>query len=90
MVLGSLSSHVTKVGVDPTNLGRWSWMMVEGANGHRTRIVVAYQPSSHNLNKPTRLLTVYRQQANFFLNSQKDKTCPRKLFWDHLISALAT
>jgi hypothetical protein len=24
MILGSLSSHVTKVGVDPTNLGRWS------------------------------------------------------------------
>jgi hypothetical protein len=65
-------------------------MIAEGANGHRTRIIVAYQPSSHKLDIPSKLLTVYRKQAKFLRKTQKDKTCPRKLFRDQLISALAT
>ena len=39
-----LSTLVTDKGKDPTGLGRWCWMKVEGYGGHTTRIVTAYQP----------------------------------------------
>jgi hypothetical protein len=38
-----LSEYVTTTGVDPTGLGRWSWVQV-GSGQHRTRIMTAYQP----------------------------------------------
>jgi hypothetical protein len=36
-----LSGYVMATGVDPTGLGRWSWVQV-GSGQHRTRIVTAY------------------------------------------------
>ena len=38
-----LAGYVTATGVDPTSLGRWSWVQV-GSGEHRTRIVTVYQP----------------------------------------------
>ena len=31
-------------GKDPTNLGRWTWIKLQGRQGHITRIVCAYRP----------------------------------------------
>ena len=38
----TLGGYIKCTGKDYRNLGRWSWMQVEGEAGHRTRIVQAY------------------------------------------------
>ena len=90
MIFGELAKHVKDVGKDLTGLGRWSWVLLEGANSHRTRIVTAYQPSLHKLDTLDHMQTVYRQHANYFRTNHGDRTCPRKLFRDQLIAQLAT
>ena len=89
MIFGDLAQHVTDVGKDLTGLGRWSWMLLEGANNHHTRIMVAYQPSSHKINTLEHMHTVYRQHANYFRTTHGDRTCPRKLFWNKRITQLS-
>jgi hypothetical protein len=39
---GQLASKVTDVGSN--DLGRWSWMLFNGRDGQKVKIVVAYQP----------------------------------------------
>ena len=90
MVFGELAKHVKDVGKDLTGLGRWSWVLLEGANSHRTRIMTAYRPSLHKLDTLDHMQTVYRQHANYFRTNHGDRTCPRKLFRDQLIAQLAT
>ena len=34
MIFGELAKHVKDVGKDLTGLGRWSWVLLEGANSH--------------------------------------------------------
>ncbi len=71
-------------GKDPTGLGRWTVMSLEG-DGVRTRIVCGYNPCGNNeLNSGTS----YQQQKWFFIMMQKDLTCPRKRYHDDLISQL--
>ena len=58
LAFGQLASVVKNVGVDDTGLGRWSWMLCQGRDGHKVRIVVAYQPCP---SKATQLGTVWQQ-----------------------------
>jgi hypothetical protein len=58
LVFGLLSSKVTDVGDD--KLGRWSWMLVKGWDGHKAHIVVAYQPCWV---KDTQVGMVYQQEC---------------------------
>ena len=39
-----LSSYVKDCDTDYTGLGRWSWYLLEGEPGHRTRVITAYAP----------------------------------------------
>jgi hypothetical protein len=71
-------------GKDPTGLGRWTFMTLEGDSFH-SQIVCRYNPCGNNkLNSGTS----YQQQERFFVTAQKDLTCPRKHFQDDLISQL--
>jgi hypothetical protein len=36
--------YIKKVGWDKAGLGRWSWILMGGTNGHNTRIITAYNP----------------------------------------------
>ncbi len=56
LAFGQLASKVHDVGSD--NLGRWSWMLFQGRDGHKVWVVVAYQPCS---SKDTQIGTVYQQ-----------------------------
>jgi hypothetical protein len=56
LAFGLLASKVIEVGSD--DLGRWSWMIFLGKDGHKVRIVVAYQPVP---SKATQIGSVYQQ-----------------------------
>ena len=49
---------------DPTGLGRWSWLMFEGRNKHRTRVISAYNPCKSKGQE-----TVYMQHSRYFHNN---------------------
>jgi len=87
MVFGQLASTIRDVGSDPTGLGRWAWMFAQGRDGHKVRIIVAYQPC---VSKLSQLGTVHTQHRRY-LNShgRKDET-PRSAFRKDLIIALLT
>ena len=89
-----LSSFIIDTGTDPTNLGRWSWILV-GAGGHRTRIVSAYQPNK--IQKQSRLVTangkmvgrgtVAAQHQRYFM-SKGNLNDPRDIFKAQLLLQL--
>jgi hypothetical protein len=56
LAFGQLASKVHDMGGD--DLGRWSWMLFRGRDGHKVRVVVAYQPCPL---KDTQIGTVYQQ-----------------------------
>ena len=39
-----LAHRIIDRGYDPTNLGRWAWIRIQGKEGHTTRIATAYRP----------------------------------------------
>ena len=54
----ALAHRIIKTGSDPTNLGRWTWICIQGKEGHNVRIAMAYRPwESPGAN------TVFHQQA---------------------------
>jgi hypothetical protein len=77
------SDH-NKSGKDPTRLGRWMVMTLQGA-GVRSQVVCGYNPCGNNkLNSGT----TYQQQKRFFITARKNLTCPRKKFNDDLTGQL--
>lgn len=72
-------------GRDPSGLGRWVVMTLQGSNGIRTRIVCGYNPCYNN--KPNSR-TVYQQHRRHFILREKDDTCPRKRFRQDLVAQL--
>ena len=73
---GKLATRVSEMGKDETGLGRWSWMLCKGLNGHTVCIIMAYNP---NQSTRTKTKTIYRQHQSYF-ESHSDFTCPRKAF----------
>jgi hypothetical protein len=45
MAMGCFSAEVVELGVNLSGLGHWCWFKV-GSGNKKTRIVMAYQPSS--------------------------------------------
>ncbi len=41
-VFGDTTGYISKMGKDPHGLGRWCWTLYSRSNGHRTRVLVAY------------------------------------------------
>ena len=82
---GDATGYIQKVGKDEEGLGRWSWILFGGSDGHMTRLITAYNPcKSGRANSGT----LYQQQRRYFIMKKKDLTCPRTLFRRHLISAI--
>jgi hypothetical protein len=79
---GDATGYIKKVGRDDKGLGRWSWILLGGAEGHNTRIITAYNPCK---NKNVNSRTSYQQQRRYFITKKKDLTCPLILFRKHLI-----
>jgi hypothetical protein len=74
------------VGKDEEGLGRWSWILLGGSDGHTTRLITAYNPcKSGKANSGTS----YQQQRRHFILRKQDLTCPRLLFRRHLTAAIA-
>ena len=72
-------------GKDDKGLGRWCYMKFCVSEVIKTRVVCGYNPCYNNkkeLNKS------YQQLRRFFITKQKNRTCPRKCFWEYLIPQL--
>ena len=73
---GKLDTQVSEMGKDETGLGRWSWMLCKGLDGHAVCIITAYNP---NQSTHTKTKTVYCQHQSYF-ESSGNFTCLRKAF----------
>ncbi len=83
---GDTTGYIRKVGKDKEGLGRWSWILFGGSEGHTTRLITAYNPcKSGRVNSGTS----YQQQRRYFIMNKKDLTCPQMLFRRHLTAAIA-
>ena len=60
-------------------------MVLQGADGIRTRMVCGYNPC-HSTKKETR--SSYLQQRRYFIMKEKDHTCPRTRFKNDLLAQL--
>ena len=59
---GELATQVSEMGKDVMGLGRWSWMLCKGLNGHTTCIITAYNP---NQSTRTKTKTIYCQHQSY-------------------------
>jgi hypothetical protein len=74
---GDSVGYIKKTGRDEDGLGRWSWVLLGGTNGHQTRIIMAYNPCKNTIVNSG---TTYQQQRRYFITKKKDLTCPLVLF----------
>ena len=79
-----LAAFVVDSGVDHTDLGRWSWYLLEGSPGHRTRVISAYAPCG---NAACDTSTVYQQHMRYIWEKGL-KTNPKKMFADDLLAVI--
>jgi hypothetical protein len=63
VTFGNTTGYISKVGKDPYGLGRWCWILYSGSNGHRTRVIVAYNTCKSNKKESW---TTYQQQRQYF------------------------
>jgi hypothetical protein len=78
-----LSSRIIEYGRDPTNLGRWVWIRLQGKEGHTTRLVTAYRPC-----ESPGASTVFHQQARG-LSVNDDHRNPRDAILEDLAESIA-
>jgi hypothetical protein len=83
--VGLISSLVTKVGVDTSGLGCWSWMYV-GGGGKQMRIVAVYQPCNPK-QRTTVEETVWDQHSCYF-EARGEIQDPRTMFKLDFLSLL--
>ncbi len=82
---GDATGYIRKVGKDKEGLGRWSWILFGGSDGHMARLITAYNPcKSGRVNSGTS----YQQQQRYYIMKKKDLTCPQILFRRHLTAAI--
>lgn len=76
--INSMAYRIKESGVDPSNLGRWSWLAFRGQGGSLTRVLTLYRPClSYG---PT---TTYQQQL-VALSDNDRVDCPRRALLDDL------
>ena len=71
-------------GTDHTGLGRWLWFLLEGAPGHKTRVITVYTPCGDANSGES---TMYSQHTNF-IRQKGLRTNPEAMFRDDLLGAL--
>ena len=76
MAFGEGAAASVTSGEDESGLGRWSWMLFQGAHNNKTRIISAYKPCRTG---PSGLRTVFNQQRRYFRSIGR-KGNPRTLF----------
>ena len=76
------SHRVISQGSDPSGLGRWVWMRLEGKSHHHLRIVSAYRPVDS-----TGPGTVYEQHLRFFATKFR-RINPRTAFYEDLFEEI--
>ena len=80
LCLGDLRSRKHKdMGSDTDNLGRWTWIRLQGRHNSFLRVVSAYKPCKNTSD----VGSSYQQQLRYF-RSQHEYRCPRELFDLHL------
>ena len=80
-----LAAYVTNSGADPSGLGRWSWYLLEGEEGYRTRVISAYAPCGSTASKDE---TYYQQQARYITEKGLKNTNPKKMFRQDILAQL--
>ena len=83
---GDATGYIQKVGKDEEGLGRWSWILLRGSEGHMTRLITAYNLCKSGKANST---TSYQQQRRHFILRKQDLMCPQTLFRRHLTAAIA-
>lgn len=58
-----VSHMIYATGSDDTNIGRWSWLLLEGHRDRRVRVISAYNPCRTQLHH---FATVYSQRKRYF------------------------
>ena len=81
-----ISHMVRATGVDDTQLGRWSWLQLEGHRGKRVRVISAYNPCRTPL---SHFATVYSQQKTIHWFKKLD-VCPRRQFRRDICTFITT
>jgi hypothetical protein len=76
-----VSYRAIKRGIDPTGLGRWAWVLLEGKQHCRTRVITVYRPC--NSKGPG---TVNQQHQRHFRLSKRT-VAPRQALLDDLFTA---
>lgn len=79
----TIAHRSTSVNHDPTGLGRWTSMLIQGKRGFSTRIVCVYRPC-----KSSGPDTAYIQQVLYF-NKIQCKGDPRQLLMDDLATSIS-
>ena len=77
-----LAHRIISTGKDPTNLGRWTWIRIQGKEGHTVRIATAYRPW-----ESPGAGTVFHQQARG-LSAKADHRNPRDAMMEDLEKAI--
>jgi hypothetical protein len=77
-----LAHRIISQGRDPTNLGRWVWIRIQGKEGHTVRIATAYRPW-----ESPGASTVFHQQARGLSNTG-DHRNPRDALMEDLAQAI--
>ena len=79
-----LAPYVKDSGVNPSGLGRWSWYLLEGSGGIRTRVVLTYAPTGSSA---SRAETYWMQQVRY-ITKRGLKTNPKEMFRKDLLRQL--
>ncbi len=82
---GKCNGYIKKTRCDNKGLGRWSWILLGGVDGHNAQIITVYNPCK---NKNVNLVRTYQQQRQYFISWNKDLTCPLILFCKYLVKQI--
>ena len=86
-VVNQTTYRVHRSGSDPTGMGRWSWIQIDGKDNHRTRVLTAYRPCKPPSNSS--LTTTWDQQERY-IRTQGWNLDPRAQFDFDLRNLLQT
>ena len=78
--------YIKRTGTDSRKLGRYSWMLLEGAIGHKTRVIQVYAIDNNNSKE---LGSTYQQSLRYIQSSGIQST-PKDLLINDLAKQLQT
>jgi hypothetical protein len=73
------ASASSEAGGDPTKLGRWSSLRIQGKGNHAIRLISLYVPVTSS-----EVHSVYQQHKRYFLRHKGDNRCPRQAVYEDL------